>query len=477
MKRRTPAFALLLVLPAALLSACAVPLGPGYTVKKQQLEAHWTGTPELAVRGSYRLQNTGKGPLDYIEVTLPPEPRRSGLQVTLDKSPIATQPADELAPAGTVRIPISPALPPKKKRDLVIEYRLAGAVRDVSATPSFYLETRGWYPALREREGLFGSGGAPPEKWDLRVTVPRDFLVHASGQPKGRKRRGEAVEHRFRQRRGEDFDPFVVAGRYHEEKRSSNGVTVVLWSGEPLKPDRVERAAEGVGSTTRLYERMFGSRSEKELPVHVVFVAGKPDSQEQRMRQLRSLPSVALYPIPSAADDFDSSMGLIQWSLSYTWFGHLVYPAPEQEFLLSDAIAMYAVAKATPLRGGETREEIIQGLLRQHDDSPVAREQNLPASLADASLTKDAFAAATCKGALFYLALEDRFGEAALHKAFSRVTYGLRGRAVTTNDLRVAIHLETGEDPAEFFRQWLNQPGIPEEFRKKYEKHAAENRQ
>ena len=44
------------------------------------------------------------------------------------------------------------------------------------------------------------------------------------------------------------------------------------------------------------------------------------------------------------------------------------------------------------------------------------------------------------------------------------------------NDLRVAIQLETGEDPAEFFRLWLNQPGIPDEFRKKYEQQSPGSR-
>jgi aminopeptidase N len=46
---------------------------------------------------------------------------------------------------------------------------------------------------------------------------------------------------------------------------------------------------------------------------------------------------------------------------------------------------------------------------------------------------------------------------------------GLRGSTYGWVDLRVAVEAETGRDMGEFFRRWLNEPGIPENFRKRYE--------
>ncbi len=229
---------------SAMFCACGVALGPGYTIEKQQYDVHWTGTSELLVRSTYRVKNTGKTPIDYLEFELPEASHRSGLQVWLDGAPVATEAADESAPAGTVRIPVSPALALKKTQALVIEYRLRGPVSEGSATPSFFLETQGWYPELHKQEGLFGSGGNPPEKWDLRVTVPRDFLVHASGAHKGTKRRNDMVEHRFRQRPDRDSTPFVVAGRYHEQRARTAGSEVILWTFQPLQ----EAVAQAVGN-------------------------------------------------------------------------------------------------------------------------------------------------------------------------------------------------------------------------------------
>jgi hypothetical protein len=475
MKRRTLAFAPLLLLPIALLAGCNAALGPGYTVKKQRLDARWTGTPELAVRGSYRLQNTGKGPLDFIEVTLPPESRRSGLQVMVDRLPVATQPADKLAPEGTVRIPINPPLPLKKKRDLVIEYRLAGSVGDVTTTPSFYLETSGWYPALREREGLFGSGGAPPEKWDLRVTAPRDFLVHASGQPKGRKRRDDLVEHRFRQRRGQDFDPFVVAGRYHERPHKTKDLAVKLWLYCPPDAGHAERIAQRIAGIVGIYERIFGPRGENPPPVY--FVDTPAPLPESRLQYLRAIPNVMLSAGRSEPENLESISNLMLMGLSYTWFGHLVHAAPDEEFLLTDAIAFYAGIKAAEVLDSEARAEEIQRMIQRYGKLPDSSKQMNLLTLRSADVNDlNSFGSAMFKGVLFYFALEDRFTEKVLSAAFSRILLAFRGRMWNINDLRVAIHLETGEDPADFFRQWLNQPGIPEEFRKRYEKQVPGSR-
>lgn len=473
MKSRRHTLGLLSILAVGLLSACSVPLGPGYTVKKQQYDVRWTGTPELVVRGSYRLQNTGNQPLDYIEVTLPEESQRSGLQVWLDQSPVSTQPADELAPAGTVRIPISPALPRKKKNSLVIEYRLAGSANDASAPPSFYLPTRGWYPELREREGLFGSGGIPPEKWDLRVAVPRDFLVHASGQHKGKRRRNDLLEHRFRQRRREDFDPFVVAGRYSEQRATSPGVEVILWAPRPLADSVLQAFGDQVGRTVQRYETTFGSPWDS-APVRIVHAS--PDFRLEVPDSRSTFPGgVLLFPSESRlfAEDANDLWRNLDERLVFLWFFHGVTASPEAQLLFYEGLPPYGACIASEARGEpERRTTLASTRLGLYEDIG-GKEKEPPFFLNEEgdSMLRRAFARA--KAPLFFLALEDRYGKEPTRKALARLVESLRGRQFNTNDLRVAIQLETGEDPADFFRLWLNEPGIPEDFRKRYEKQVS----
>ncbi|MGH9860088.1 MAG: hypothetical protein ACRD5F_08710, partial [Candidatus Acidiferrales bacterium] len=93
MTARRLALAASLLVYAALLCACATPLGPGHTINKQQYEVQWIAANQLLVRSSYRLQNTGDRPLDYIEVTLPPEPRRRELKLLLEGVAVAPESA------------------------------------------------------------------------------------------------------------------------------------------------------------------------------------------------------------------------------------------------------------------------------------------------------------------------------------------------------------------------------------------------
>ena len=73
------------------------------------------------------------------------------------------------------------------------------------------------------------------------------------------------------------------------------------------------------------------------------------------------------------------------------------------------------------------------------------------------------------KAPLFFIALEDKCGEAPVRAALKRVISLLRGQQVGYNEIRSAIEQESGKDLAEFFRTWLYELGIPKDFRAKYQ--------
>ncbi len=75
---------------------------------------------------------------------------------------------------------------------LSVEY-LSAAAGETSLSfsgDSFFLPAQGWNPELLPARGLFATGGVPPKKWEVSVSVPEGFLVHTSGRGKRRLRAG-----------------------------------------------------------------------------------------------------------------------------------------------------------------------------------------------------------------------------------------------------------------------------------------------
>jgi len=54
-------------------ASCVAPLGPGYTIEKQQIQVHFVAAPEPRIRieADYLLKNTGNQPLSDLELRLP----------------------------------------------------------------------------------------------------------------------------------------------------------------------------------------------------------------------------------------------------------------------------------------------------------------------------------------------------------------------------------------------------------------------
>jgi hypothetical protein len=75
---------------------------------------------------------------------------------------------------------------------------------------------------------------------------------------------------------------------------------------------------------------------------------------------------------------------------------------------------------------------------------------------------------AAAKAALFFVALEDAYGEAPVRSGLAQVVALLRGKEVGFNDLRAALEQTTGKNLAEPFRVWLYSTGMPQDFRNRY---------
>ncbi len=77
------------------------------------------------------------------------------------------------------------------------------------------------------------------------------------------------------------------------------------------------------------------------------------------------------------------------------------------------------------------------------------------------------------KSLLLLFALEDKCGAENVRHAISDMVYALRGQEYGYSDFRAALEQQCHQDLADFFRSWLAQPGIPPDFRARYESAGA----
>jgi aminopeptidase N len=77
------------------------------------------------------------------------------------------------------------------------------------------------------------------------------------------------------------------------------------------------------------------------------------------------------------------------------------------------------------------------------------------------------------KSFLFFYALQQRYGADEFRHAIDHMLSARRGRGFNLDDLIAAFEQETHQNVAEFVRLWMKHPGVPDEFRSRYESSSA----
>ena len=74
------------------------------------------------------------------------------------------------------------------------------------------------------------------------------------------------------------------------------------------------------------------------------------------------------------------------------------------------------------------------------------------------------------KSFLFFYALQDQYGRETFRRALGHMLHARQQRGFELDDLIAAFEQEdTRQNAAEFVRQWMKHPGVPEGFRARYE--------
>jgi len=460
------------VILATLLTGCAVPLGPGFRLRTRQMAlgtAAATSAP-VHLRITDRIENTGNRPLEYLDVNLPSaiDPAKNNVSIRIDGKP-ATPLAGSADPASPLRLRFDPPWPVRQAREFILEYDLAtdpvsGGVAAV-APEGFYLADPRALPSWLTPVGFFARGDVLDRDERFEITLPADFRVVASGRQQGKRSRDGAVLYRFRTS-GSELPSFVVAGRYQELIVPTANGNLLFWTFRALDPGAAQAAAERLTATVAIFTTVFGPLP-RPGPLRLVEApAGLlPDVAASFPQGLLLSPQAFEQGIAS-----ESMLRAAEAELVRIWFGWQVPLRGDTEIVLGRGLGLFAFALAAEARGGQpARRAEIARLLADYDRARVNGDegslQRLPEQSTPPQLTVDSL-----KAALFLANLDDLAGQNKFEEAIQRLQLAFPGRGLTLSidDLRSSLETSTGSPMADVFRQWFGRPGVPEEFRERY---------
>jgi hypothetical protein len=459
------------------MAACTAAFGPGYTIDKQEIRVHFvpSAEPHILIDALYELRNTGNRPLSSLELRSPSPVRFHVInsQALWDSSKLAFEPSP-VNPRNVLLTFTQPwAISTTHTLHLLVQY--APAAQDEPGlsftSDAFFLPATGWTPQLLPARGLFATGGVPPPKWILTVSVPNDFLVHTSGdQSKSSKKHAEltirALQH------SDDVYPFVIAGRYSSMRLNSGQHAVNLWTHAQQPAASLLSPSQVLKRVTDAFDSTFGSMSEKPTEFWMVecpTAAGCFTNRESNYSKLvfgeNASASAEMLSSDSVLLSRNSAAPEIVTSaapaLAASWLGYGQNPGFFEQVPPVSALPAFAAAHGREaLEGPQVRAQTIRRLLQA---VPLQGDSRRP----------ETDAVVRAKSVLFFYALQDRYGPQVFSAALHHMLYARRRRGFNLNDLIAAFEEETHQNVAAFVRRWIKHTGVPQEFRANYENVSA----
>jgi hypothetical protein len=469
-----------IVLAVCALSSCSASVTPGYRVIRESRALKFvSGTPpELRVKADYQLENSGTTDLQFVDVELPEEKRygRQDLRVRVDGREVEAQKLPEELQFGepsSLRVPLEPVWQRGQRRALSIEYAFRSPQdfgrRVTLGDADFHVSARGWYPALHPPKHFLAPTPVRPDKTVVTIQVPAGFQVLSRGRPAGKQQAGGDTVYRYLLRTG-DLAPFAVGGRYVESASGDGSRSAVFWSFHPLSGDS-GRAGQKITSAWTALQDAFGSLDRDTRGLHIV------ESSSLR-GHLPSETGAAAVAFPGGAlvnsaslelgIESDAFLDVVTHALAHNWFTVEIYPPEFAEVGMSEGLSEYATIVVDEARGGAAarRQRILKFLGEYDAGLKVAVE--IPIGQSNVTDPPEQRRIAFAKAALFYIALEDSYGETSVRGGLKNFVALMRGQPPSYSELRSALEQSTGKDLAEPFRIWLYSKGIPKDFLDRY---------
>ena len=456
------------------------PLGPGFRFIDRQTEiravAEGPRGTRLHVRVVDRFDNDGDRPLHSLEVRLP-EGSTFGpgnMRVTVDGHEVLPQRASD-DDVRLMRAPFDPVWGKSQPRKIITEWDLMPGTADrgtvAASAAAFYIADETALPSWRAPSGIFVRGGPNPDVANLTVVVPPDFRVLAPGKPLKPSAVGNLVAYRFKIQPNEDSLPYVVAGRYVEQRISAGQDEVSFWTLQPLDAQQARMAASRLAPSMRAFTDFFGPAWTSKTAARIVEAPRDLPAEfgEPGDAGGASFPGGVLLDRRAFTQGVanESILELAEYELARTWFGWRVRPTSEAQILMGRGVGLFGQIVAAEARGPDERHRMVVLLLDRYDESRrIAPDRRLLEPTEGYSRAERV--SIGYRAALFFVALEDLCGHDNLRAAFQQIVRARAGDDVADEELRAAIEAACQRDLAEMFRAWLNRSGVPDDFRARY---------
>jgi hypothetical protein len=452
-------------------------LGPGYSIENQEIRVQFVPGPDPRIRvdSNYQLRNIGTRPLSSLELRLPGHRsfHVAASQATWDGASLTEQRLFANPRDTFLALPQPWNVSERHTLHLSAEFQSPPAGSEgFSFTPdAFFLPSAGWAPELLPSQGPFAIGGVPPKEWKLIVRVPDGFLVHTSGRAAKTSRNGREITVQSVQH-PDDLYPFVVGGLYKETSLDTGtGNKVFLWTRAKEEPAPLRQSADALVRAIQAYDTAFGTRNQKPRPFWIVEcpqAAGCFAAAESSYANLLSAEPRAVSSELASRDTVLIDLGggapklaAAAPALAASWLGYGQNPGfYEQHPPLSALPAFASALGQEAIEGTSSRAETIRRALRMIPRSAGARKTE------DEDVVR-------AKSFLFFYALEERYGQDVFRHAINHMLSARQGRGFDLDDLIAAFEEETHQNVAEFVRLWMKHPGVPDEFRARYENSSA----
>jgi hypothetical protein len=374
-----------------------------------------------------------------------------------------------------MRAPFDPPWQQNEKRKVVTEWDLvpeSSARGTIVASPEgFFIADETALPLWETPNGVFAKGGANPSREVLTVFAPPDFRVFAPGKALKRTADGNYIAQRFLINPGNDFLPYVVAGRYQEKILQSRQGEVRFWTFHPMDGPAAQAAADRLSPSMKTLTEFFGPASNGKTAVRIAEAPAVLPAEFGPSLDPGgvSFPEGVLLD-PRAFQQGIASEAVLQlaeYELARTWFGWRVRPRPEAQILMGRGVGLFGLVIAAEGRGQDQRGRMVASLMARYDEArataPDKRLMEPPAGYSRAERISTGY-----RAALFFVALEDACGHDNLRAALRDIIHDRSGSNTSYEELLAATESASGMDLAAMFRTWLVRPGIPDDFRARY---------
>jgi peptidase M1-like protein len=310
----------------------------------------------------------------------------------------------------------------------------------VAAEGSYLLYPARWFPV--------SVGGVNRFAATMRVTVPSDETVIASGKAYAPERQGSKVTYTFEYTQS-SFPGTVLAGKYHVQPATAVGADITLY----LKDGHENLAAsygESAAKTMAYFSDEFGP-----LPSGHLALVEIDDGT------VGGYSAPGLVALASRGFSTPPNDRLLAHEISHQWWRCLVSPASPDDAFLDEGLATYSAAMYVEEAAGQAAFEDVMhevqiAALTHEDAAPLSQASRLH------EFTPEYQSVVYEKGAMVFHMLRWVIGDEAYKKSLQAMIKEYAWKSISTEEFQKLAEKASNQELTYFFAQWVSSTGVPQ---------------